>query len=397
MEGNTFGRVFRVTAAGESYGPAMLALVDGVPPGIAITEAEIQADLDRRRPGQSAITSPRKEIDKVKIVAGVFDGYTTGAPVGLIIYNVDTKPYHVHQYARVMERVRPGHADYTFHIKYGRFRDWRGAGRSSGRETACRVAAGVIAKKILQTQGIDVRAYVKEMAGIQASPEITWEDIVTKTESNIARCPDQAAAEKMIEATLTAARQGDTVGGIIEVIVLNVPPGLGEPVFDKLNAALAHAIMSIGAVRGIEFGDGFAEARKLGSQNNDIPYYDENGKVRFRTNHAGGMLGGISTGEPIVFRLAVKPTSTISIDQDTINVIKKTNERLAAETRRDPAIVPRVVPVAEAMTAITLVDYLMMWNAYKSISPDIEHGEQIGAYIADPIYAKKKDWDDDVS
>jgi len=201
----------------------------------------------------------------------------------------------------------------------------------------------------------------------------------------------------MIEATLTAARQGDTVGGIIEVIVLNVPPGLGEPVFDKLNAALAHAIMSIGAVRGIEFGDGFAEARKLGSQNNDIPYYDENGKVRFRTNHAGGMLGGISTGEPIVFRLAVKPTSTISIDQDTINVIKKTNERLAAETRRDPAIVPRVVPVAEAMTAITLVDYLMMWNAYKSISPDIEHGEQIGAYIADPIYAKKKDWDDDVS
>jgi len=189
MEGNTFGRVFRVTAAGESYGPAMLALVDGVPPGIAITEAEIQADLDRRRPGQSAITSPRKEIDKVKIVAGVFDGYTTGAPVGLIIYNVDTKPYHVHQYARVMERVRPGHADYTFHIKYGRFRDWRGAGRSSGRETACRVAAGVIAKKILQTQGIDVRAYVKEMAGIQAYQRLPGRILLPKPSQILRAAP----------------------------------------------------------------------------------------------------------------------------------------------------------------------------------------------------------------
>lgn len=393
MQGNTFGRVFRITAAGESYGPALLTIVDGVPPGVPITEEEIQHELNRRRPGQSAITSPRKETDVVKIVAGVFDGCTTGASVALIIYNVDTKPYHVHQYAKVMERVRPGHADYTFHIKYGRFRDWRGAGRSSGRETACRVAGGVIAKKILQREGIDIRGYVKEMAGVQMPEGVTWEDVVNHTETNIARCPHPETAEKMIQATLEAARNGDTVGGIVEVVVKNVPAGLGEPVFDKLIATLAHGIMSIGAVRGIEFGDGFAEARTTGSQNNDIPYYDEEGNVRFRSNHCGGMLGGISNGQDIVFRLAVKPASTISIDQDTINVTRKVNEKLSAETRRDPSIVPRVVPVAEAMTAITLVDHLMMWNGYRSLSHGLDDGEQLGAYIADPIYKTKKDWD----
>jgi chorismate synthase len=393
MEGNTFGRVFRVTAAGESYGPALLAIVDGVPPGVPISDAEVQTDLDRRRPGQSAITSPRKEIDIVKIVTGVFDGYTTGAPVSMIIYNVDTKPFHVHQYAKVMERVRPGHADYTFHVKYGRFRDWRGAGRSSGRETVCRVAAGVIAKKILQREGIEIRAYVKEMAGVRVPDTITWDDIVRNTETNIARCPDLKTAEKMVEATLKAAHDGDTVGGIIEVVIRNTPAGLGEPVFDKLTATIAHAIMSIGAVRGIEFGDGFAEARALGSTNNDIPFYDENGNVKFKTNHSGGMLGGISNGDEIVFRLAIKPTSTISIEQDTINVIKKKNERLSAETRRDPSIIPRVVPVAEAMTAITMVDQLMMWNGYHSLSKGLEDGKQLGAFIADPVYKDKKDWD----
>ena len=380
MEGNTFGRVFRVTAAGESYGPALQIIVDGVPPGIAITEAEIQYDLDRRRPGQSAITSPRGEKDIVQIVAGVFDGYTTGAPVGMIIYNVDTEPFHVKQYARVMERVRPGHADYTFHIKYGRFRDWRGAGRSSGRETACRVAAGVVAKKILARDGIQIAGYTKEMAGIAARPDLTWEEIVAHTETNAARCPDLEASGKMIAQTLEIKGKGDTVGGIVEVIARGVPAGLGEPVFDKLTAALAHAMMSIGAVRGIEFGDGFEEARRLGSQNNDIPYYDEKGNVHFRTNHCGGMLGGISNGDDIVFRIAVKPTSTISIDQFTINVIQKRNEMLTAETRRDPTIVPRVVPVAEAMTAIVLVDHLMMWNGYRSLHHNME-GPQLGLDI----------------
>lgn len=380
MQGNTFGRVFRVTAAGESYGPALQIIVDGVPPGVPLTDADIQRDLDRRRPGQSAITSPRQEKDRVQIVAGVMEGYTTGAPVGMIIYNVDTKPFHVKQYAKVMERVRPGHADYTFHIKYGRFRDWRGAGRSSGRETACRVAAGAVAKKILAREGIQVVAYTVELAGIRARPDLTWDEIINNTETNAARCPDVETSELMIQKTLEVARQGDTVGGIIQVIARGVPPGLGEPVFDKLSASLAHAMMSIGAVRGIEFGDGFEEARRRGSENNDIPYYDEQGKVRFRTNHCGGMLGGISTGEDIVFRIAVKPTSTISIDQPTINVIKKQNETLAAETRRDPTIVPRVVPVAEAMTAIVLVDHLMMWNGYRSLYHDME-GEQIGRNI----------------
>ena len=380
MQGNTFGRVFRVTAAGESYGPALQIIVDGVPPGLPIKEEEVQYELDRRRPGQSAISSPRQEKDRVQIVAGVFDGYTTGAPVGMIIYNVDTEPFHVKQYAKVMERVRPGHADYTFHIKYGRFRDWRGAGRSSGRETACRVAAGAVAKKILAREGIEVRGYTKEMAGVAADPKITWADIVAHAESNIARCPDPAAGERMIAKTLEAKKNGDTVGGIIEVIARGVPAGLGEQVFDKLTAGLAHALMSIGSVRGIEFGDGFAEARRLGSENNDIPYYNEKGEVRFRTNRCGGMLGGISNGDDIVFRIAVKPTSTISMDQMTVNVITERNEKLAAETRRDPTIVPRVVPVAEAMTAIVLVDFLMMWNGYKSLRRDME-GPQIGQGI----------------
>ena len=380
MLGNTFGRVFRVSACGESYGPALQIIVDGVPPGVPITEAEIQYDLDRRRPGQSNITSPRGEKDKVQIVAGVFDGFTTGASVGMIIYNNDTKPFHVKQYAKVMERMRPGHADYTFHIKYGRFRDWRGAGRSSGRETACRVAAGALAKKILGREGIEIRGYTKEMAGIAARPDLTWEDIVANTESNAARCPDLKAGEKMIAQTLEAAKKGDTVGGIIEVVSRGVPAGLGEQVFDKLTAVLAHAMTSIGSVRGIEFGDGFEEARRLGSENNDIPYYDDRGKVRFKTNRCGGMLGGISNGDDIIFRIAVKPTSTISIDQMTINVIKKQNEKLTAETRRDPTIVPRVVPVAEAMTAVVLVDFLMMWNGYHSLSRDME-GPQLGLSI----------------
>jgi chorismate synthase len=362
MQGNTFGRVFRVTAAGESYGPALQIIVDGVPPGVPLTEADIQCDLDRRRPGQSAITSPRQEKDRVQIVCGVMEGYTTGAPVGLIIYNVDTKPYHIKQYAKAMERVRPGHADYTFQIKYGRFRDWRGAGRSSGRETACRVAAGAVAKKILEREDIKVIGYTVEMAGIRARPDLTWNEIITNTESNAARCPDVETSEMMIKKTLEIARKGDTVGGVIQVIARGVPAGLGEPVFDKLSASLAHGMMSIGAVRGIEFGDGFEEARKLGSENNDEAYYDQSEQVRFRSNHCGGMLGGISTGDDIVFRIAVKPTSTISIDQQTINIVKKTNETLSAETRRDPTIVPRVVPVAEAMTAMVLVDHLMMWN-----------------------------------
>lgn len=380
MQGNTFGRVFRVTAAGESYGPALQIIVDGVPPGVPITEVEVQYELDRRRPGQSAITSPRKETDKVRIVTGVFDGYTTGAPVGMIIYNNDTEVFHVKQYAKVMERVRPGHADYTFFIKYGRFRDWRGAGRSSGRETACRVAAGAIAKKILAREGIEIRGYTKEMAGIPVRPGLTWNDIVAHAESNIARCPDPEAGERMIARTLEAAKKGDTVGGIVEVIAKGVPAGLGEQVFDKLTAVLAHAMTSIGSVRGIEFGDGFEEARRLGSEDNDIPYYDEKGEVKFKTNRSGGMLGGISNGDDIVFRIAVKPTSTISIDQMTINVIKKQNEKLAAETRRDPTIVPRVVPVAEAMTAMVLVDFLMMWNGYKSLRRDME-GPQLGQEI----------------
>jgi len=364
MLGNTFGRLFRVTTCGESYGGALQIIVDGVPPGLELSEADIQPDLDRRRPGQSDITSPRQETDVVKIVAGVFNGYTTGAPVGMIIYNVDTLPKHVAQYEKVKELMRPGHADYTYHVKYGRFRDWRGAGRASGRETAGRVAAGALAKKLLAREGVQVVAYTKEMAGIRAR-EMSFDEIVAGVEQNTARCPDPEAAEKMIQKTLEVKKQGDTVGGIVEIIARGMPPGVGEPVFDKLSAQIAKALMSIGAVKGVEIGEGFSAATKLGSESNDIPYVDGD-RVRFRTNHAGGLLGGITNGEDIVARIVVKPTSTISIDQQTVNMFKMEETILAAETRRDATIVPRIVPVAEAMMALVLVDQLMMWRGYSA-------------------------------
>jgi chorismate synthase len=364
MLGNTFGRVFRVTASGESYGTALLTIIDGVPSGLPLSEEDIQPDLDRRRPHQSPITSPREETDRVKVVSGVLNGYTTGAPVGLLIYNVDTQPHHIEQYRKVNQLMRPGHADYTFHVKYGKYRDWIGAGRASGRETAGRVAAGAVAKKMLSRQGIRVVAYTKEMAGIRC-PDMDFEDIIANVESNMARCPDPEAAEKMIERTMEVKRQGDTVGGIVEVIARGVPAGVGEPVFDKVTAEIAKGLMSIGSVKGVEIGEGFAVAAKLGSETNDIPYID-NGKVRFKTNYAGGLLGGITTGEDIVARCAVKPTSTMRKDQPTINMFKMEETVLAAETRYDVTIVPRVVPVAEAMLAMIVVDEMMMYRGWQS-------------------------------
>lgn len=364
MLGNSFGRVFRLTTAGESYGTALMAILDGVPSGLPLTEADIQPDLDRRRPHQSPITSPREETDKVKIVSGMMDGFTTGAPLGLLIYNVDTLPQHIEQYRKVNQLMRPGHADYTYHVKYGKYRDWIGAGRASGRETAARVAAGAVAKKILARKGVRVVAYTKEMAGV-VCPEMDFDAIIANVESNMARCPDPKAAEEMIARTMETKRQGDTVGGIVEVIARGVPAGVGEPVFDKLSAIIAQGLMSIGAVKGVEIGEGFAVARKPGSETNDIPYID-NGKVRFRTNYAGGLLGGITNGEDIIARCAVKPTSTMRKDQLTINMFKMEETVLAAETRYDVTIVPRVVPVAEAMVAMAVVDGMMMYRGWQT-------------------------------
>ncbi len=364
MLGNSFGRMFRLTTAGEAYGPALVAILDGVPCGLPLTEADIQPDLDRRRPHQSPITSPRKETDQVKIVAGVLDGYTTGAPLALIIYNVDTPREHFEQYRAVSQLMLPGHAHYTYHVKYGKYRDWVSAGRANGRETAARVAAGAVAKKLLGRKGIRVVAYTKELAGV-VCPEMDFEDIVANVESNMARCPDQKAAEEMIARTMEAKSEGDTVGGVVEVIARGVPAGVGEPVFDKLSAVIAHGLMSIGAVKGVEIGGGFAMTRKRGSEIHDIPYV-ENGKVRFRTNFAGGLLGGITNGEDIVARCAVKPTPTMRRPQPTINMLTLEETTIAGQTRYDVTIVPRVVPVAEAMMALALVDSLMMYRGWQS-------------------------------
>lgn len=363
--------MFRVTACGESYGDALFAIIDGCPAGLAISNDDIQKDLDARRPGTSPIDSPRQERDEVKIVAGVRDGYTTGAPLGMIIYNVDRHEIHVKQYHDAKDLIRPGHAEYTFFVKYGRYADWCGAGRASGRETCMRVAAGAVARKILANHGIKVIGYTKACAGIKAR-DLTFEEVEANYRSNIINCPDEEAAQKMIDRVLEIKEEGDTAGGVVEVIARGVPPGLGDPVFDKLSATLAHALMSIGAVKGIEFGTGFGVADMKGSECNDIPYIGDDGKVHFRTNHSGGLEGGITNGEDLVMRIAVKPTSTISIPQDTVNVAEMKNAKLAAITRRDPTITARVVAVAEAMARITILDHLMMWRGYDAVQK-IEH------------------------
>jgi chorismate synthase len=363
--------MFRVTACGESYGDALVAIVDGCPAGLEINDEYVQRELDARRPGTSPLDSPRQETDQVHIFAGVRDGFTTGAPLGMMIHNVDRHDIHVKQYFEVKDLIRPGHAEYTYMIKYGKFADWCGAGRASGRETCMRVAAGAVAKKILVQHGIEILGYTKECAGIRAR-DLTFEEVQANYRTNIINCPDEKAAKKMIDRVLEIKDEGDTAGGIVEVIVRGVPAGLGEPVFDRLNATLAHALMSIGAVRGVEFGAGFGVAKMKGSECNDIPYVDSEGKVRFKTNKAGGIEGGISNGEDIVVRLAVKPTATISIDQDTVNLATMTNTKLGAITRRDPTITARLVAVAEAMTRMAILDQLMMWRGYDAVQ-NIEH------------------------
>ena len=366
MLGNTFGRVFRVTACGESYGDALLCIVDGVPAGMALKDSDIQVELDRRRPGQTPIDSPRMETDQVKVVSGLLEGKTTGAPVGMIIYNVDRHDIHVQQYRDVKDLIRPGHAEYTYFVKYGEYADWCGAGRASGRETCMRVAAGALAKMILATEGIKIAGYTKACMGIQAENIPPFDKIAEEAKKNIIVCPDQEAAKKMIDRVMEIKDEGETAGGIIEVIARGVPPGLGEPVFDKLNACLAHALMSIGAIKGLEFGAGFKVTEMKGSESNDIPYL-ENGRVHFKTNNSGGFLGGISNGEDLIMRLAVKPTPTVSVPQQTVDMEKMQETTLGAITRRDPTLLSRIIPVAEAMVAMTLVDHLMMWRGYDSL------------------------------
>ncbi len=372
MLGNTFGRIFRITTCGESYGKGkgsgLAVIVDGVPPGLKLTKEIIQKELDKRRPGVGKLSSPRKETDQCEIFAGLGQNkVTTGTPVGIIVYNVDTQKVHIDQYKQYKDIFRPGHATYPFFLKYGQYQDWCGAGRASGRETVMRVAGGAVAKFILARDGIEVIAYTKECMGIKAR-DMPFEEIKKNYRKNEINCPDLEAAKKMEKRVLEIRDEGDTAGGVIEVIAHNVPPGLGEPVFDKANALIAHGLASIGAIKGIEFGAGFKVGNMKGSENNDQPYLDKKGKVRFKTNNAGGFLGGITNGEDIIVRVAVKPTPTISVKQTSINMKKMKEEELSPITRRDPTLVGRIYVVAEAMMACAILDALYMAKAYDSLA-----------------------------
>ncbi len=371
MLGNTFGRMFRVTTCGESYGigkgSGLAVIVDGVPPGMEITDEMIQKEMDKRRPGQGQLDSPRKETDQVHIFAGIGqDKITTGAPIGMIVYNVDTQQVHIDQYRGYKDLIRPGHAEYTYFLKYGDAADWCGAGRASGRETVGRVAAGALAKIILARDHIEVIAYTKECMGIRAG-EMSFEEIKQGYRKNEINCPDNEAAEKMIRKVTEIKKEGDTAGGVVELIIHNIPGGLGEPVFDKFSAILSHAIMSIGAVKGIEFGAGFKCSDMKGSEFNDHPYL-ENGKVRFKTNNAGGVLGGMTNGEDVVVRVAVKPTPTVSVEQPSINMKTLKEEMLTPITRRDATLLGRIYAVIEAMGAITTVDALFMDRGWEGMT-----------------------------
>jgi chorismate synthase len=353
MSGNTFGTLFRITTWGESHGFGVGVVVDGCPAGIPLDEADIQKELNRRRPGQSDITSPRKEEDKAEILSGVFLGRTTGAPISIMVKNKDVDSS---KYEALRNTPRPGHADLTYELKYG-LRDFRGGGRSSARETIGRVAAGAVAKKILALHGIEILGHVVELGGIRAkSPNI--EEIRENTEKSPVRCADPEVAMEM-QAMIQAARSdGDSVGGIVEIQSLGVPAGVGEPVFDKLSAELTKALMSIGAVKGVEIGAGFKCALMKGSRMND-PIAVHDGKITALTNNAGGILGGISNGQPIVCRIAVKPTPSISKEQNTIDMSSMEETKIKIQGRHDPSIPPRIVPVAEAMVALVLVDQMM--------------------------------------
>jgi len=353
MSGNSFGEIFRITSYGESHGSGVGVIVEGVPSGLEVSEKDIQVELDRRRPGQSEITTSRKEKDKIAILSGVFEGKTVGTPISLLVYNkdADSKPYE-----ELKNMPRPNHADFTYHEKYGHF-DWRGGGRSSGRETVARVAAGAIAKKLLASINVEVLGHTKEISGIGAGT-VTPDDIRNFGGKNPVRCADSSIAFKMEEAILTAKDAGDSVGGVVEIIALNVPTGLGEPVFDKLDADIAKAMMSIGAVKGVEIGAGFEASKRKGSENND-PFYVEDEIVKTKTNNSGGILGGISNGMPITVRVAVKPTSSIGIEQDTVDLTTMENAKITVKGRHDPCIVPRVLPVCESMLAIVLADHAL--------------------------------------
>lgn len=355
MAGNSFGQIFRITTFGESHGAGTGVVIDGCPTGIEVNVEDVQVELDRRRPGQSKHTSPRNEKDSVEILSGIFEGKTLGTPIAMVIYNQDGDSS---KYKELKDLYRPGHADYTYEAKYGA-RDWRGGGRASARETIGRVAAGAIAKKILSASKIDVVGYI-----IQIGKQKVGTIDETVINNNDLYCPDLAVYEALAKEIADAKKQGDSVGGVVEVVAHGVPAGLGEPVFRKLSADLAAAVMSIPAVKGVEIGDGFASAARHGSDNNDEWIQKEDGQIGTITNRAGGIIGGISTGEDIVLRFALKPTSSIIKEQNTVNRQGKSTT-VSVKGRHDPCVCPRAVPIAEAMVALVLVDHYLSQKIQK--------------------------------
>lgn len=355
---NSFGNIFRLTTFGESHGAAVGGVVDGMPSGIEVDEAFIQSELDRRRPGQSSITTPRDEKDKVKLLSGIFRGVSTGTPIGFAVENTNQ---HSQDYENIADTFRPSHADFTYYSKYG-VRDYRGGGRSSARETISRVVAGALAKLVLRREGISVTAYTSQVGDVMLDKSYNEVDF-NEIEKNIVRCPDSVTAQRMIDLITKVKAERDSVGGVVTCVIKGAPVGLGEPCFDKLQALLAHAMLSIGAVKGFEYGSGFAGAVSRGSLHNDTFYMDGD-RVRTRTNNSGGIQGGISNGEDIYFRVAFKPTATILIEQPTVNSLHQ-EVRTTVKGRHDPCVVPRAVPIVEAMAAIVMADALLMEKTWK--------------------------------
>ena len=357
MPGNSFGQLFRITTAGESHGPSYVVIIDGVPPGIELSELDLRGDLDRRRPGQSKVVTQRNEKDIAEIMSGVFEGKTTGTPIGIKIQNRDQRS---RDYSQIKDKYRPGHADFSYDAKYG-IRDYRGGGRSSARETTCRVAAGAVAKKLLSMVRVQIVGYVKQIGPLVGEVSDPARVTLEQVESNIVRCPDPTMAPKMIELIEQMRREQDSVGGVSEIVATGVPAGWGEPVFDKLKADLAKAMFSLPAVLGVEYGRGFDVATARGSENNDY-FTSEEGRIVTQTNRHGGMLGGISSGMPIILRCAVKPTSSLPQAQPTVT---RNGEPTTITTRgrHDPCLLPRFVPMAEAMMAITLADHYLRHQA----------------------------------
>lgn len=350
---NAYGQLFKITTFGESHGKAIGVIIDGCPAGLEIDEAFIQSELKRRRPGQSKITTQRKESDEAQILSGVFEGKTTGTPIQIVIWNEDQKSK---DYAHIAEKFRPSHADFTYQEKYGH-RDYRGGGRSSARETAARVAAGAVAKQFLALKGIKFEAYVSQVGHIKLNTPYQKLDL-SKTESNIVRCPDADVAEEMINLIDGIRKGGDTIGGVVSCVISGVPVGLGEPVFDKLHAEISKAMMGINAAKGFEYGSGFEGVKMRGSAHNDI-FEQKNGITSTKTNFSGGIQGGISNGEDIYFKVAFKPVATIMRDQKSID-INGDETIVSGKGRHDPCVVPRAVPIVEAMAALVIADFYLL-------------------------------------